>query len=237
MNKIAIFVEGQTELLFIERLLIEIASKNNIQIEKKVARGGRKSPRNLTIIEDTEKVENKKYFAMIVDCVGDSRVVSDIRERYDTLVKSGYQTIIGIRDVYPIKYDDIPKLRRNNQFNIKSKPVSVSFILAVMEIEAWFIAEHTHFQRINESLTIEKIKLNTGINPAVDDIQQLQHPSEILDCIYKFVGQNYTKRKSNVEKTIDKLDYAQIYLNLPDRFPDFNNLINVIESFLAFDPE
>jgi hypothetical protein len=56
MKKLAVFVEGQTELLFIERLLEEAAGKNNIAIEKRQAFGGRSTERTLKVIEARKRV-------------------------------------------------------------------------------------------------------------------------------------------------------------------------------------
>ena len=45
MKKLAVFVEGQTEQLFVERLLEEAAGKKQICIEKRQAFGGRPTVR------------------------------------------------------------------------------------------------------------------------------------------------------------------------------------------------
>ena len=238
MNKIAIFVEGLTEQLFIEKLLSEIAGAKNIHIEKRQARGGAKSKRTLISIEYANLDEARRYYAQIVDCSNDSKVASDIRDQYDSLIKEGYQAIIGIRDVYPAQYTDIPKLRRSMANYMKTKPITVSLILAVMEIEAWFIAEYTHFPKLHEMLTLQKIKDEVGIDPSMDNIEQFPHPADDLQKIYQIAGLYYQKKKSHIELTIGKLDYASMYLNhrtLFKDFADFGKLINEIETFLACD--
>ncbi len=70
MNKLAIFVEGKTEQLFAERLLLEIADKKNIHIEKCELTGGNRYPRKRLHFRRLN--DGKKYFAYIVDCHSDS---------------------------------------------------------------------------------------------------------------------------------------------------------------------
>ena len=45
MRRIAFFVEGASEMLFVEKLLIEVASAKNIVVNKTKIRGGGKSVR------------------------------------------------------------------------------------------------------------------------------------------------------------------------------------------------
>ena len=39
------------------------------------------------------------------------RVLSDIRDQYETLTNQGYRDIVGIRDVFPLPNADIPQIR------------------------------------------------------------------------------------------------------------------------------
>jgi len=127
---------------------------------------------NYRILEALAAPEGRKYFVLIVDCVGDNRVKSKITDNYQSLVSNGYQAIIGIRDVYPdVAYHDIAKLRRGLDYKVKTKPIQVVFILGVMEIETWFITEHTHFQKMDARLTMARIRGALGFDPSVDDIQ------------------------------------------------------------------
>ena len=108
MNKLAVFVEGQTEQLFVEKLLQAIAGEKSITIEKrKAAGGGASAKRHCRFVEVSAARGDEQYYAMIVDCGTDSKVKSDIRERYERLTDSGFSTIIGIRDVYPIEREQI----------------------------------------------------------------------------------------------------------------------------------
>lgn len=234
MKKLAVFVEGQTEQIFIEKLLVEVAGKNNIAIEKRQALGGQSTKRKLKLIEASTRESGQQYFAQIVDCGSDSRVASDIRDRYDGLVAQGFETIIGLRDVYPdITYADIPLLRRGLPCYLKTKPIEVKFVLGVMEVETWFIAEHTHLQKLHSSLTPSLIKSRLGFDPSTDDIQLRPHPAEDLDNIYHLAGLKYAKDKNRVQRTVSVLDYERIYLELPSKLPDLKTLVDTITKFLT----
>ncbi len=233
MNKLAIFVEGQTEQIFVKQLLEEIAGAKKIRIETRKASGGRKGKRRLHLLQASRLDSGERFFVMIVDCGQDERVPSEIRDRYDGLVKAGYQAIIGIRDVYPEKREAIPKLRQYLPYRIRTDPVEVLFVLAVMEIEAWFIAEHTHFRRISEMLTMERIRAANGFDPSTDDVTLRDHPAADLDNIYRLTGYRYRKSKTHVERTVNVLDYAKVYLELGERLNDLQQLVDHIDVFLS----
>jgi len=237
MNKLAIFVEGQTEQAFVRKLLEEIAGTKDIQIEERAARGGRKDKRRMRLLDATDAASGKKYFVMIVDCGSDERVKSDIVERYDGLVKSGYEGIIGIRDIYPQERRYIPKIRQRLPYKLKSVPVEVLFVLAVMEIEAWFVAEHTHFGRIHNELTAHRIREEMGFDPAVEDVQSRDHPAEDLHEIYHLVRLAYNKTKTHIQRTVNCLDYTAVYLELGQRFDDLQNLMDRVDQFLSDDQQ
>ena len=235
MNKLAIFVEGQTEQIFAEKLIREIAGRQGVYIEQRLAVGGRGSDRRWLLLDSPSVQEGNEYFVLIVNCGADNRVKSDIRDNYENLVKKDYQAIIGLRDAYPDarSRSDIPKLRVGLRHGLKTTPVEVLFVLGVMEIEAWFIAEHTHFARMSNSLTIELIVNNIGFDPSTDDIEQRPHPARDLRDIYSLVALTYDKHRTTVQKTIRVLDYTIIYLELAQRILDLRNLTAEIDRFLS----
>lgn len=116
---------------------------------------------------------------------------------------------------------------------MRTVPVEVEFILAVMEIEGWFIAEHTHFQQLSNELSIERIRSEVGFDPSMDDVESRDHPSEDMHNIYQLAGFAYTKSKTNVQRTVDLLDYARIYMELGPKINDLNRLLEQIDAFLS----
>lgn len=235
MNKLAIFVEGHTEMLFVEKLLIEAARADQLEIHVLCATGGSSCPFRISTIRSRTSPEATHYI-QIVNCTSDGNVKAYIKERYDTLVQANFQFIIGLRDVYPRNSSEIGILRQNLAYQIRTAPIEVIFILGVMEIEAWFIAEHTHFNRLDSRLDTNAIVSVIGVNPAEADIQQLINPARDLHRIYQIAGLVYNKKQQTALRTIDRLDYTEIFCNLINRFPDLNRFISTLNRFLALPP-
>ena len=111
MNRLAMFVEGYTEVVFVKKLIEEIAGHNKVQIEHWSVRGG-SSTRRIMQLQAGQPNTGQRYFVLIMDCGGDELVKSRIREEHENFTNKGYSKIIGIRDVRPkFNYADIPKLR------------------------------------------------------------------------------------------------------------------------------
>ncbi len=148
-RKIAFFAEGQTEQIFIERLLTEAAGSRKMKVETLQAIGGRRFARFFYKLTPETNAADHSFYALIYNCGSDGRVASDIRDQYPTLVSSGYSTIIGIRDVAPeVRRSDIPKLRAGVSRFMPQVPIAPLLVLATMEVEAWFMGEYTHFPRL-----------------------------------------------------------------------------------------
>ena len=145
MNKLAVFVEGYTEIVFVEKLFEEIAGAAQVLIERRKIRGGGSVRRTFALVRAAKPHSGQKYFVMIVDFGGDRLVKERILEEHKNLTDAGYTQIIGLRDVRPaFTHAEIPKLEVGLQKCIKTTLIPVEFILA---IEAWFLAESTHSRR------------------------------------------------------------------------------------------
>ena len=101
MNRLAIFVEGYTEVLFVYKLIEEIAPRNNVRIEHREIRGGKRVRRTMRRVTAASPDTGQEYFVLIIDCGGDSLVKTRILEEHENLTRKGYSRIIGIRDVRP----------------------------------------------------------------------------------------------------------------------------------------
>jgi len=239
MKRLAIFVEGGTEQVFVEKLIVEIATDKNIEI--KLVRGtGRLNRRSYDSVRATSLNNGTDFYIIIYNSGGDTSVNADIKDQYRSLVRSGYDGIIGIKDVYPRQRSDAVLLMYYFAYMIPTVPIKPLYLLSIMEIEAWFIAEHTHFTKIDPALTCSLIKANTGFDPSTDDPQLLHHPAAELDTYYQLVGKYYDKNLANIghpdnrfRETPNVLDYAQIYLDVINRIPPLKLLVEAIDSFLT----
>ena len=214
MRKLAFFVEGQTERLFVQALVKACAKECNVQIESSRGTLGRKDKRIFMEIEEIEakKVETSdEYFVLIIDSGSDERVVSDIKDRFEYLLRENFSMIVGLRDVRPISRHEIEKLQAGMESSITSLTgIPIELYLSIMEVEAWFLAENTHFLRISAELTEERIRDELGFFPDDKNAESREVPSADLAAIYQIGGVLYNKSRSVVERVMNSLDFEQI---------------------------
>jgi hypothetical protein len=77
-----------------------------------------------------------------------------------------------------------------------------------------------------------------GFNPCSDDMTQRLHPAQDLHNIYRLANKVYIdskgqKKKNRIERTVECLDYSNIYLNLRNEVAKLGDLINKIDNFLT----
>ncbi|MGZ8921127.1 MAG: hypothetical protein ACXW32_15760 [Limisphaerales bacterium] len=234
MTKIAIFVEGQTELLFMDRLILELASESGLAVEHAEATGGATRARQMKILKRLTVQPHHQYYVLIVNCAGDSNVKSDIIERYTGLKRAGYSAIFGLRDVYGMfRYEDVSRLRSMLKVGMPEGDPPIHLFLAIMEIEAWLLGEYTHFQRFHPSLTMQRIQKHLRFDPKHDDLERRWHPAEDMDRIYQLAGGRYTKQRNNLERTLDLLDFRFFISNVSRRFSDAARLISLLGNQLS----
>jgi hypothetical protein len=210
MKKVAIFVEGQTEQIFVQKLIEQIISPNKVTVTTWQLRGGTKYTRNLILLKTQSVTQQTDYYFEIYDCGSDSKVKDDIIEHSQSMKQKGFSLIIGLRDVYP-NNNKIASLRKYLNFGIPAN-IPTHIVLAVNEVEAWFLAEENHYTKIDTKLTLEKVNAIAGIDVSKDSTETIAHPTEKLQLIYK-----YTKRKHKIHRIADALDYANLYINVRQR--------------------
>ena len=232
MKRLAIFVEGQTEKIFVRKLLEEIAGKNNIAFVEQNMKGKQNS-RFIELTMSDPVTAQTKYYVLIYNSGSDNSVVSDIRDQYASLVDSGYSKIIGLRDVYPFSIAEKTVLERGLKAVLPNGAISTHLVLAVMEVEAWFLAEWKHFIKIDVNLTPSLIQSNLGFNPEVDNMENRNHPAEDLHQAYQLVGKSYRKKENQVNRVVSNLDYEFLYLQLAGVVPSLGKFISYINDFMT----
>lgn len=207
MKKVAIFVEGMTEQKFVVMFLTEWFNSLGIQVQlAKQLRG--------TVVLQTVSVTptNIDAFVMVVDCANDEQVMTQIRDQYQKLVNAGYTAVIGLRDVYPKTHSEIELLRKGLERALPKGSIKAEIYLAEMEVEAWFIAEATHFSRISPKLTVKRIA-DGGFDLSIP-CESWPQPANTLHQIYKLEGLAYRKSAKNVKRTIAALSRTEIAINV-----------------------
>lgn len=231
MLKLAVFVEGLTEVLMIERLLEELVGPHNIVIEQKRIQGGRSVPVSYTAINAARPISGQRFYVLIFDCGGDHQVATRIKNEHGNLTKNGYAKIIGVRDVRPdFSLAQIPQLEAGLMKFVLPGLIPVEFILATMEIEAWFLAEVNHFVAIDPSITVARISTMLGFDPSVDDLALRPNPASDLGECYALGGKTYFKGS---QETVAALDVEHLYLTIAPRIPYLNKLCASLDEFLA----
>jgi hypothetical protein len=231
MNKMAIFVEGYTEVVFIDKLIREVAEKNAVLIQRRRIAGGTNCPRTNFQIQAEGPHAGQQHFVVIHDCGGDTAVKSRMTEEYPLLARSGYSQIICIRDVYPdFAHAEIPNLEKGLPLFVRTEPIVVDFILSIMEVEAWFLAEYSHFPTIDAKITVPAIIAACGFDPVNDDMRLRSTPAKDLNDCYAIGGKTY--EKWNAQLTTEALDYTHIYVALVEKFPYLKKLCDIIGTFL-----
>ncbi len=224
-KKFAVFVEGLTEQEFTIRLMTELAGKHGIEFEIH-----RQNKGYLSLVNFIPH-ESPVIHVLVANCCNDEQVKSQIKDQYESLKSAGYSLVVGLRDVYPSTHNEISILERNLLVGLSIDTLPVHLHLAVMEIEAWFLEELTHFYRIDEKITDTKI-ISNGFDFNAIQASELPHPAETLEKIYQSVGKGYSKNKRQLQRTIDALSYEDLYVNTYQKAPSLEKFINSLEKGL-----
>lgn len=221
-KKLAIFVEGLTEQEFTIQLIIELAGRHQVSFEL------HRQDRGYLSFVEFRHHSSPVIHVLVANCCTDNQVKSQIADQHRSLQLAGYSLIIGLRDVYPLTHVDIPQLEKYLHIGLPTGFPAIRMHLAILEIEAWFLEELTHFQRIDPNITLSTVIANgfDYLNVRADD---LPNPANTLDTIYKSVGKRYTKKTRHIQRTIDALSYEDMYVNVSSKLPAFNNFLLSLE--------
>ncbi len=218
MKRIAIFAEGQTELIFIRNFLLKVLDPSKLSFECHELLHHQQST-----VPYQYPNPNADIHFLILDVHGDEGVMSSIKEREKNLVeKNGYERIIGLRDMYSAEYarrsprvihdriSDMIIQGHNQTIGDMTYSDRIKFHFAIMEIEAWFLGMYNLFQKIDSLLTVEYIKQNLGIDlKSADPQKEFYRPSDQVRSIFQLCGREYKKKQGEIEgicKNIDSSD-------------------------------
>ncbi len=223
MKKIAIFVEGQTELIFVREYLLKQFEYQGIDLE---CRNLFKDEKIQSAEYDFSNDEAETHF-QIINVGSDVNVLPRILNREQLLWNAGYERIIGLRDVYSDEYiEEMGQPRRiipeivlefikgaNETIEQKSiKPQNIKFHFAIMELEAWFLGIPKLWER--KGISNQSIKEKIGFDlSTIDPENFFLHPAEIIKDILKIINEPYRKQASEVESLvsyIEKQDFEDL---------------------------
>ena len=217
-TKIAFFVEGQGEQVFLRNILFHLLDPSIFSFECLKLHAGK-----LSDVPYKQYNPSAYIHFLIINVENDSRVLSAIKEREEQLIRKGFVKIIGLRDMYSQEYDkkakgkiepNITKLILDKTENIISSMKHSDMIrihFSIMEIEAWWLSMYSIFRKIHRKLEVDFIKdsLNYQLNE-INTETTFYRPSFILDNILNLVEMSYKKKLSDVEKITSKIDKDDI---------------------------
>lgn len=233
MKKITIFVEGQTELLFVEKLIEEIANKNEVYIHSDKLQNGKM--KNIKRLEFENIDKTAKYYTQIIDCSNDNKVQSCIFDYCINMQNKGFDKVLGLRDLYPRMFEDLEKIKKLSEVKNPELKITAKSIISVFEIETWFLSEYNLFEKRDSRLTLEFIK-NLGYdlkNDKLDKDYKYHCSSKVLQKILSSVNKGYTKREKHVNKILENMDFEFLYLESRYRLESLNEFISELDDFFT----
>ena len=214
MRKVAIFTEGQSEQIFIRHLLLQVMDCSKISFRCLRLYAGRDIPAKYDYLNP-----NAKIHFLIVNVGQDEKVLSILKEREANLIRKGFDRIVGLRDMYSEEYSKRSNSEINNSVTMSfidgwnstiqkmSDPSKIRMHIAIMEIEAWFLAIYHIFERMNSILSVDYIENKLGINLAdIDPQTEFFIPSEEVNRIFQLVGLQYKKKEHDIESICSKIN-------------------------------
>ncbi len=215
MRKVAIFAEGQTELIFVRGFLLRLIDPSKLSFECLELLAHKPYP-----VQYSYSCPNPEVHFLIINVHGDEGVLSSIRGREKELIeRSGYEKIIGLRDMYSEVYkklspgminDDISnQLIESHNSTIRKMTYHdrIKLHFAIMEIEAWFLAMYNIFQGIDSILSVEYIEEKLGFNlKSIDPQKEFYKPSNQVRDVFLLSGWQYDKKESDIENIISKME-------------------------------
>ena len=236
MSKIAVFVEGQSELIFVREFLLKKYIYNVDITCMELFKGGNLVPAEYDYIIGAEL----KY--LLVNIGNDQKVLSVILEREKGLFNQGYDRVIGLRDMYSQAYKEISTVI-NEELNKKikhdinevirtksSNPEKIFMRFSIMEIEAWFLGLYKIFEKVDGELTKNYIYEKLGIDLSESDPEtSFFKPADIVYNICNLKKINYKKSKSNTESFcchLTNADYSDLNASpFCSSFTEFYNIL------------
>lgn len=238
MRKIAIFVEGHTELIVVRDYLLTYFEYSNIDLQCRTLFSDGK----LHHAEYDFPNSEAEYHYQIINVGNDNAVLSRILKRETYMWNAGYKKIIGLRDMYGKDYREESSVideNINEKFvsgaemtiaKIAKFPDQIKMCFAIMEVEAWFLAMDNLFAEIDLRLNNDFIKEKLGIDlNEIDPEKKIFHPANVIGNIYGLVNRKYRKKQGDIEAIVNKIDiqrFNELLLSAKcDSFSKFHNEI------------
>jgi hypothetical protein len=202
MSLLALLVEGNTDWIFMNRLLPYIQLPDKLFVSRK-----------LTEALDNRTHENRIW---LQDCGGDRSIPTFIRKNIGAFLRNDFNKLVVIRDYFPDNRPPTHLCKKdlcNSLMNSIPSPVVTKYSgdifinLSVEEIEAWFFADKNLFEKMIPTLTEEYINTHYD-NIFIINPETIRHPSAKLKNIIRnaISGHTYNKTEKEAYFLISRID-------------------------------
>ena len=236
MIKTAIFVEGQTELVFVRELLLKVFEYQRIALEC------------YTLFTDSSFIpaeyafpnQEAEYFFQVINVGNDQSVLSRILRREEYMRHEGFVRIIGLRDMYSRQYREEAQNHKidpilNQKFIVGAraqiKSTNTYFSFAIMEVEAWLLGLRKVFAKMDERLTAEFIEEKLGFNlDTIDAEEAFFHPANQVNDLFGLIGKHYNKSKGDINAIVSHIareDYFELLES--DKCASFKEFLHFLD--------
>jgi Domain of unknown function (DUF4276) len=230
--KIGIFVEGQTERIFVVKFLSEYLGGEHNFSRIELENLGSKGTRVIT----TRDYPKAQYYILIFDSTGDGNVVPSLLDRAQNMIENeNYSFLIALQDLYDrpreAKKMVIGSVRQ--LYNKTPFAEKLRFTLSIMEIESWLLIDYNLFRRLNDIATPEYIRENLNLDIVNTNPEEYDHPTTILNKLYNLFGQKYKKSEDQIYTIVNKIDFDYLYSDeILDKVKSWGYFVNVINNCL-----
>ncbi len=213
--KIAVYVEGQTELIFVRDFLLKWFNYDTSKVGIRCfeLRSANSFPVPFEFLEGEPEREYT-----IINVGGDERALSKALSNACSHRNSNFKKVVVLRDMFSEAY------KRLNPEHIIDKNINDKFIngaqtsiamtgnenfvfchFAVMEVEAWLLGMGWFLIKHDKRLTQDYLQTELNFDLEKDPELEIFHPAVTLKKIYQHIGADYRKHSSEVEAIMSKL--------------------------------
>ena len=231
MKKIAFFVEGQTERIFLEYFIEQYLSTTDKMLDSYKIKG-----ESLITISKGIEYPDPSYYFLIYDVGNDEKVASAITEFAASMIEDkNFDAIVGLRDLHPKPKTDYTIIKEAfiELFETVSYSDKVHLVISIMQIEAWLLGDFNLFRLIDNELSVSTINSRLNIDLINDNIEDYNNPSTIIDRIFRIINKSYSKHESEVHTICSRIDFCYLcfdenYYRRVRKFNDFLRLFNIL---------
>ena len=199
----AVYVEGQSELLFVADVLSKYSAYDSERCGFLCINLSADDFERMTFPQQGDETSRDYY--QIVNVNNDNRVVSRLKKDIPGLLQSGYNVVIGLKDVYGNAYEQIAggrpvidrakiEMMHSVQTEAIMAPAGSDCRLhfAIMEYESWMLALIERYVA-GRGKDFAEICKKLGIERNCDFEQCVFHPYPLAQKIFQECGEDYHK--------------------------------------------